>query len=230
MKKYINSITESYEPLMNQMPIFVSFKRTGTHFLMFLMAEYYDRLGLFAGMDKLEFSNNYNKFLWFHIHDIHCSFPIFNKVLYLYRNPIDVIASSTYIERNNKVNKGHSKREIISVLSHLYKKHLEKYLIDYPNEVTLIRYEKLLSNGYDEFKKVCQFFNTDIDKSKFEKVYEKGTKEAVIKKLLKKSGKNQYYDNFLLSQYYKNYKINFKKRYSSIVNDIVFKNEKINEV
>ena len=220
MNKYQYPIMSTYESRMNSMPIFISFCRTGTHLLKFLLENCFDTHGLSSGVQR-----KYNSYMWFHEHDIHCLMPIFNKVLYLYRNPVEVISSFVYVEKRKELNKNYSIKEIMIVLTNLYKKQLEKYLINYPNEVVSIRYERLLK-GYDEFQIACNYFDVNIDKQEFNNVYSIATKEKVIENVNHSTG---FYGKFLLSDEYAEYKINFKKKYTNIINDIIFENNKFSQ-
>lgn len=223
-KEYAYPIMSNYEQLMFYKSMFISFPRTGTHFLKWLLQDCFNTQELYSGIgEKFKKDQDY---MWFHDHDAHCFLPFFNKVLYLYRNPVPVLSSFVFVEKKQELNKNYSEEEIINVLTKLYYKHLKKYLVDYPNKVVSIKYEKLISDQkYSEFLKVCNYFNIKITQERFNKIYNNLTKERVIKKVLSYDNtyhfNNYYYGNFLLSNKYAEYKIYFKEKYTKLIYDIL---------
>jgi len=205
----------------------IGFPRCGNHFLKFLLEKYFNRIGL--GTGGLGVKGHPTDFMWIYDHDHGRVLPSFDKVLYLYRVPVSVISSLVYIEKERPAREEHTRdcsyEEVIIVLANLYKEHLKKYLINYPNKVFAIRYEKLLSNErYDEFEIACNYFSTTIDRNKFDNTYKIATKTAVIR-----NRNNAYYGNYLLSDEYAKYKLNFRKKYVNMINDIIFTTNKLDQ-
>ncbi len=227
MNKYQFPVIANYELIMKLLPMFISFQRSGTHFLGFLLKHYLNGCGVATGTN-FKFALKNNNPLWFHDHDIHCTLPFFDKVLYLYRNPVAVISSLVYVEKERK-NCNNSYDEITVILTNMYKKHLEKYLIEYPNKVSIVKYEKLLlkEEKYNEFKIVCDYFDVCFNKNKINELFKKATKTIVVNEHIDTS--HSFYGKFLLSKKYEEYKINFKEKYTDMINNIIFKNDKLNQ-
>lgn len=217
----------TYEPEMNILPMIISFPRCGFHHLRFLLEAYFDRPGLRNnGLTTLMPFSHRKDFMWHHDHDMWCELPFFNKVLYLYREPVATISSFTYSKKRDEANKEYGYEEIAIVLAKMYKEHLKKYLVSYPNKVIIMRYEKLQTDEkYNEFNIVCKYFNTNINNELFDSAFKRATREAVVNNVIKhqkKVNKSKYYDKFLLSEEYAEYKNEFKTKYSNVVNDIIF--------
>ena len=156
-------------------PRLISFPRTGSHWLRLLIEAY-----TFVPCAVQSFFVKNPKKCWgIHIHnrmikDPHPSEgPVINlgKVIYLYRNPVDVIWS-------NLVYDGKSP-ELADVeierLIHEYKDHLERWLGNPEDikEICYITYEDLKENSIPTLKKVLHFLDfPPPDEGKLSKIYQ----------------------------------------------------------
>ena len=155
------------------LPFLISFPRTGSHWLRLLMELYFEKPSIvrsFVYPIK-------NGFTCYHTHDLNLDIKRDN-VIYLYRNPVEVIYSQMRYNKediNNKKN--------IDNWSKIYAEHLCKWLIKegFTKKKVLISYEGMCSKLQDEFKKICSFFSTDFNEEKFNKVSKLVDKDYVKK-------------------------------------------------
>ena len=191
--------------------LMISYPRTGSHWLRTLMSQYFN-------LPFLETRNN----KWFqHLHDKDGE-VISSVVLYLYRNPIDVVFSKAYM--NNKF-----PLEDINVLTRTdwYINHLEKWL-DYETftkKKTIIYYDELRRNFVNEFKKVVLHFSTDYDKSKALFVRDLVTKRFVKKRIRT----NSQLPIITISDKYEVFRKEFREEYGKIIWSLVLKNKKLHK-
>ena len=191
-------------------PRLVSFPRTGSHWFRLVM-EFY----LICPCAPQAFLVKTPNRCWgLHVHnrkirDPHPSEgPVSNlgKVIYLYRNPIDVIWSC--LEYENK-----SAEDYLDTLINEYKDHLERWLnnpADIKN-ICYIKYEDFKENPWDTFAKVLGFLEIkQIDKNMFLEIYKTAS--------IANSRANFKHDNSVisrrrLSRDWKNDKEEFVKTY-----------------
>ena len=96
--------------------------------------------------------------MWFHDHDLELNLNKKN-VLYLYRDPVDVIYSDCMSHLKAIDNKYAISR------ASLYARHVKKYVVDnYASHI--VKYENFQKNFNDEFKIIIDFFNGDYDEER----------------------------------------------------------------
>lgn len=154
----------------------VSFPRTGSHWLRMLMEKYFER----PILRRIFYYPYKTNFLALHSHDMELIL-VRENVIYLYRNPIDVVFSEMIFLREDI-----GDLERVLYWTNAYATHLNKWLVQeqFTKKKTIVQYEGLLNNPLEEFSKVCAHFGEDIDKDKFLKVYEFVTKDEVLRKNL----------------------------------------------
>lgn len=200
-----------YDKRMDNLPLFISFPRTGSQWLNCVMELYFNRPRLREG--RVTFMPLENKnWMWFHDHDLMLDIK-HDNVLYLYRNPIDTIYSYTMAEI------GEIREGFIIKQSKLYHNHLKKYLLD-GGAKTYLRYDNLQNNLPAEFRKVCNFFNMKFLPKKIEEINKKVTKESIMKRVKSKSQEQYLNKKMITTEYAKNreqFIYNFGEKISSIV-------------
>ena len=90
-----------YHKNPNNIPVIMSYPRTGCHFVLYMIEKYFDRP---TGEDPMLFPETRNDWIFFHDHDRESenfSWPIH---LYLYRNPIDTVIAMFYYCQNTTGN------------------------------------------------------------------------------------------------------------------------------
>lgn len=156
-------------------PFFISFPRTGSHWLRLLMELYFERPSLV----RIFYFKESRDFISLHTHDEDLDVSDRKNVLYLYRNPIPTIYSQLkfYNEDTNDI-------ECIKKWSVLYGKHLSKWLIEeeWTEKKTILRYENMTQDLESEFAKVTAHFDQELDPEKLKKVAAQVSKEEVKKK------------------------------------------------
>lgn len=177
------------ERLLYQYPLLISYPRSGTHWLNYLMESYFDRpRALSGGISPLD--QNRKDYMWISSHDIDLKIIKtiskmknykFKKILYLYRGSLDTIYS--FIKFNVKNPKesihfgytteeeGFSEESVMKHFDHLYK-HSQVYL-DSPLVIP-IKYEALINKKTRdvEFKKICDFFGESFDSARFNRIFD----------------------------------------------------------
>jgi hypothetical protein len=198
-------------------PYFISYPRTGSHWIRYVMEKYFKKPSLVVIYEYV----NSKEFTSYHTHDFNgdddTSVGDIKKenVIYLYRDPVDTIYSM--IKYKNMVL---SNEETIKINVECYRNHLTKWLIDdnFTKNKLIIKYENFKNNFSLEFKKICDYYKVDFDSSKLNDII-----EGLDKTKIKKESTNQYskIDN---TRTYDIDRSNFKENYTDLINDIMFNN------
>ena len=212
---------KSYDVRMERLPLFISYPRSGSNWINCILELYFNRPRLRAGpITFLKDRDKRKDYMWFHDHDIFSDLKVkHNKILYLYRNPDDVIFSLLEAE-GNLINK-----EIVDKQANKIKKHYKKYL-NKKKLFTIIKYEKLKNiecedtNYLLEFKKIIGFWGKSCDKEKLDNIIGKVKKDLVINKEVDK----RYFSRKLLEASYEKRRSSFKKEYSNYIYDKIVNN------
>lgn len=166
----------------NQNNVFlVSFPRAGSHWTRMLMEAYFARPALRRTFYYEDFGdlNNYRAedFLFYHTHDAPLS-ERHQNVIYIYRNPVDIIYSKAQYDRI-ALNKS-----TISTLLSQYVPHVKWWLDTetHTQKKTAIYYDSLKNNFLKEFGKICIHYGQNINDIKAEKSFERVTKGSVLQR------------------------------------------------
>ena len=156
-------------------PIFISYPRTGSHFLNYMMEIYFNRPRLrishaFAGQGR-------GDYMWVHDHDIFCKNkrPIY---FYMYRQPKDVIFSNVYYEHK----KNGKKSDVLKIVKQ-YREHLIYYVKSGIIQCKqYVRYENFVDHDLfpEEFSKICKAFDKEFDKERSISIRKETTKEKMV--------------------------------------------------
>jgi hypothetical protein len=174
---------------MAKLPGFVSYPRTGSQWLNAVMELFFDRPCLredratFLGRERSDW-------MWFHEHDFDLIFDHPN-VLYIYRDPVDTLYSYLKYEFGRTRRKSPWGRfaqrnehpyppEKVDAFGWAYRRHLEKWLLSPYKARTVVRYEALVGDRMNEFRKVCQHFEVPMDEARAKQVFEKASKESLM--------------------------------------------------
>lgn len=198
----------AYDKRMDNLPLFISFPRCGSHWLNCVMELYFNRPRLREGRTTF-LPPTRQDWMWFHDHDLELNLNRKN-VLYLYRNPVDVLFSDTMSEKE-EINE-----KFIFNRAKLYNKHLKLYLLEYQVKC-YIRYEDLIKDFNTTFAIATKFFNKEFDTNQLEKCKRTVTKEA----LAQRSKNKQFINMKLTTQDYSDQRDNFRLKYSQKINEIV---------
>ena len=191
-----------YDPRMKNLPLFISYPRSGSHWIASLTQLYFNRPKL-RNAKPIVSGNNY---LFFHDHDERSDMELpHNRIIYLYRDPDDVLFSLSKAEIGVNI------EQRIKNL----KRHYEKYLLNKAHVV--IKYENFKIDLYDEFNKVIQFFAPGeiVDKAKLDKA----NQAVAIPKLIQRHGQNKYLNSLITTQRYSIERSKFKKKQSKYIYD-----------
>lgn len=193
-KKFIKDQWE--KKYLYKYPIFVSYPRSGSHWINSIMELYFDKPRARHGEDT--YLNKYrNDWMWVHDHDLNLKIlnqirmkNKFKKILFLYRNPIDVLYSSLSMMANNPKVYGEAYLSKETAFSEEVVKKNIKDWIDYhkkyfekkgDKDFTFIRYENFIDvkKRDKEFEKICNHFSVKFDKDKIEKIFDKYGKKKI---------------------------------------------------
>jgi hypothetical protein len=157
----------------------VSFPRTGSHWLRFLMELYFNQ-PLLTRSFYHKLAENPSDFLLYHTHDLNLEFN-HETVLYLYRQPVEVIYSQL---RYHGQIASDNVEEYFFYWLEKYTAHLEKWIIEEHNtkKKLVIRYKDLRSNATKLFRKICEFYNQPFNPNIFQKIYDFVSKKEVNSK------------------------------------------------
>tara|TARA_R110002051_G_scaffold85108_1_gene150361 strand:+ start:70 stop:792 length:723 start_codon:yes stop_codon:yes gene_type:complete len=200
-------------------PLFISFPRTGAHWINAVMELYFDRPRLPHRRTTLLDSKR-DDWMWFHDHDTIAYDKLYvedQEALYLYRDPIDTVYSYIIYQFNNGKNIASMNSKIlgdlVSACSQHYKKHLQKWVLS----KTLIKHENFKIDRSSEFKKICDHFEVEFDEEKVSCCFDLVTPEV----LTELRTEDNALSNFMLSRQYKNDRNAFKEKYGDKINSIV---------
>lgn len=175
--------TMAYDKRMDQLPLFVSYPRTGSHWLNCVMELYFDRPRLREERTTL-FDKSRTDWMWFHDHDMDLTLK-HPDVLYLYREPVSTIFShlnyyarlpeSPLFEKSPlKADEGK-----IAEFCDEYREHLRKWLLSSDKARTAVSYKRLRENWESEFPKVSAHFNRPFDRDRAARSFAAVTPEAL---------------------------------------------------
>lgn len=190
-------------------PLFISYPRTGCHWINCVMELYFDRPRLrekrFTFLDKSR-----NDWMWFHDHDIWCKLKPHPDVLYMYRDPVDTVFSFLMyqqFERHKQYELQYSDTRVRAELD-LYINHLKKYLVT-PNTCarTHVRHENFKSDPASEFRKVVDHFSDEWDEDRCLECFEQVTKDKIAR--VNKPAMNK----FMLGKRYRKLRRDFRGKW-----------------
>ena len=173
----------AYDQRMDLLPLFVSFPRTGSHWINCVMELYFDRPRLREVRTTL-FDKNRTDWMWFHDHDLDLTIR-HPHVLYLYRDPVGTIFSNLNYNATRPdlpffgKNPLEAEEKIISGLCDDYREHLRKWILSEGGAHTWIYYNRLRSSWESEFQKVCRFFEKPFDQARAARAFATVTPEAL---------------------------------------------------
>lgn len=188
------------------LPQLVSYPRTGSHWVRLVLEQYLNKYCLpttFFDCDK----NNY----WgYHLHDRIVGEGAegitgnFDKVIYLYRSPVDTIFSQVMFDRVD-FTKSFNNSYIEQIMDEYYD-HLERWLFDNDDikNIIFVKYEDIKSDPVDIFSKILAFLNYNIDKKKLEAICKKTT--------IKKSKEKTSFDSSIINRDHFNGEYDIKKK------------------
>jgi len=200
-----------------EVPYFLSYPRSGCHWLNALFELYFNRVRGPRNINEKEYLSFVDKkddeeYMWYQTHDRsllqHPSESEFGDI-FLFRNPIHCIYSLSVIE-------GNTNNKILEEAEH-YKNLMEKW-IDEVN--TIIIYEYAVENPYKCLEIISKHFKQPYNKERAELAVRTCTKEAIMSKL--KTSK--YHNTTVLSKEYQDNRIKFEKNYGPLIRDITTTN------
>jgi len=179
-------------------PLFISYPRSGSHWINSIMELYFDRPRVKHGEDT--YLGKYrDDWMWVHDHDLDLYIlknilrkNKFGKILFLHRNPLDVVYSdikmrmgspktygAEYLTKQIAFGDKNVKKNFLHWIEHhkAYMSNLNS------KNFTFIKYENFLQKDKQniEFKKVCKHFSVNFEEKKFEKIFQKFGKIKIAK-------------------------------------------------
>lgn len=204
------------------LPYFISYPRTGSHWIRYVMEKYFKTPSLVMIYEYINATN----FTCYHTHDLNndgTSLSNIKKdnIIYLYRDPVDTIYSMIRYHKQNQ-----NDVNLIKMHSKCYKEHLLKYLVhdDFTKNKVVLKYENFKKDFTTEFKKLCDYFEFKFDKEILEKII-----SGLDKTKIKNETTNRY-ANIDDSTGYDISREEFKKKHTDLIHNIFFnKDSKINK-
>ncbi len=215
----------AYDPRMDDLPLFVSFPRTGAHWINCVMELYFDRPRLREGrttfLDKAR-----TDWMWFHDHDFDLDLR-HADVLFLYRDPVPTIFSNLAYDKAREGGgfwKRLLRRESASAdeaevekYCDLYRRHLTKWLVSEERARTQVRHERFRADALAEFRAVCGHFSEALDEERARKAFATVTPEALVER----TGDAPEMGSHMLGDNYRENRAAFAERWGETVKDRV---------
>lgn len=205
----MNDSQKNYDRTLPQL---VSYPRTGSHWVRLVLEQYLDE---YCRPTTFFDCDNY----WgYHLHDRIVGQGVegitgnFDKVIYLYRNPVDTIFSQLTYEGMDWED-----TDNVEQIVEEYFNHLDRWLFNNEDikDIIFVKYEELKSDTVSTFSKILTFLNRKVDKSKLSKICE----ETSIKQTKEKTTFDQ---NIVNTDHFNgNYEVNKKKFYKKYKNIIL---------
>ncbi|MCK4553265.1 sulfotransferase domain-containing protein [Candidatus Pacearchaeota archaeon] len=178
--------------LLYKYPLFISYPRSGSHWVNSIMELYFNRPRLRKGSPSF-LDKNRRDWMWIHDHDLNLEVLKkirniknykFRKVLFLYRNPLDVIYSLIIFKMNDLGIYGEKySTEKKAFSDEIVKKNIldwiiyhKEYLSNHGDlKFTTIKYENFLNKDtrVKESKKICEHFSYPFNEKKINFFFEK---------------------------------------------------------
>lgn len=165
---------KNYDPTIITL---VSYPRTGSHWLRMVLEKYLQKFCLPRSFyNTKEYWGN-------HIHDrivgegVEGRTKGFEKVIYLYRNPIDVVYSQLKYE-NMKFEDRHK-------IMDEYYIHLDRWLNNSSDidNILYVKYESLKDKPIDIFRSIIEFLGYEWNEKKLKDIYDESTLENLNKNI-----------------------------------------------
>jgi hypothetical protein len=222
---------------ITDLPLLISYPRTGSHWMTTVIELYLNKPYFCPGDPRTRVTfldRNRTDWGFSHEHDENCKTINLKsgKVLYLYREPVEVVFSLTMYKmyenvRNDAVYDNpdfHNNTATIFHIAHEYKNHLIKWLTSEYKSEAFIRYDLLRNKEtrYEEFAKVLTFFDWHMNKDKMNDVFERVTKKAIG------SDPHVYHqamNDKIQSERYAEHRENFRLLYGEMIRDKVITKE-----
>lgn len=198
--------SSSYDPRMDDLPVIISYPRSGSNWLNSIMELYFNRPRLRISYTSL--IKDDGNYMWFHDHDTYSDLKLsHNNILYLYRDPCDVIFSLAMVDYYNDPLDSLNIIKLIDKEIYLLKQHHKKYL----NSFGSISYENCKDNLADEFKKINRFFKIKepVNIDRLNECLKKTSKKNLISKCIDK----KYFNNKMLNSNYEIKRGAFHEKY-----------------
>jgi len=198
-------------PLLYKYPLFISYPRSGAHWINSMMELYFNRPRLRRSRPTF-LDKKRTDWMWIHDHDFYLKvigrlkkMKSSRKILFLYRDPSEVIHSHLNSKYKNFDHYGYeygkeyrNKRYVFSEASilreiHDWVNYHKEYLEHHGNlRVTILKYENFLDKKkrLAEFRKICEHFNLPFDGGRISKIFKEYGKRDLDKN--KKTGKEEY--------------------------------------
>lgn len=164
------------------LPLLMSFPRTGSHWLRMTLELYFDR----PMLTRHFFEHESRRMLLWHDHDKPLSLVPDGPVIYLYRNPVDVVFSElTYHHAQRAVDAPID--EVIRVAQH-YRAHLRRWLLPVGLDRTpdvVLAYEWLLDRPIEALRPAIELLGDpgeDFDEPRLRAVLDRVTPSLVVER------------------------------------------------
>ena len=224
--------------LLASCPLFISYPRTGSHWINAVMEMFFERPRL--PESRVTFLDpKRDDWAWFHDHDTIAWDKLHikntndhgkNNVLYLYRNPIDTVFSWIVYNFNNgqslKILPTDRLDNLVTAVSQQYRDHLNKWLIETPAKVVL-RYENFKKDPIEEFSKINnEWYGQGKLKARYDRELAKACFDvATPAALSERRTEPNTLSDFMLTDEYAQDRSDFTKKYGDVINSIVITEE-----
>lgn len=208
-------------------PVFISFPRTGSHWINCLAELYFDRPRLRHARVSLLPDRSRTDYMWIHDHDDLCQQPVLphKNVIYLYRNPVATVYSNLMYSQFE----AHKTADVyqnldfceqaVESLALRYRSNLLKWLTNPQfHAKTVIRYERAVADPMSALRQFVDHFSVVWQPAKALELIQFVTKERLA------SAEDAYAPALnlgLVSELYRNNRIIFEQKWAPLINQLV---------
>ena len=211
-------------------PLFISYPRTGAHWINAVIELYFDRPRL-PEVRATFLDPERDDWAWYHDHDTIAFSELLIKnhsnkgVLYLYRNPVDTLYSWIIYQYNQGVSLNFLPpkrlRELVVATSEQYRDHLTKWLLNSKDTTVVpIRYEDFVKDPVTAFGGIMKYWekeNLVLDEERVEACFAVANPKALSARRTEWSTLS----DFMLTDVYKQERAKFREEFEAIINSIV---------
>jgi len=190
------------------LPVLVSFPRSGSQWLGAVMELYFGRPCLRDRKATLLDAQR-DDYLFRHEHDLNLDFSA-SSVIYLYRDPIETIFSQVKFHEDDPFNDGQ-----VELWSTFYRLHLRRWLLDDTLDRTVVRYEDMKADVVRAMTLVLSALGQPVDVERIARVADETSRDRVAKQTA--------HDPRVVNtqQDYADQRTRFAKHYSNMIHDLV---------
>lgn len=199
-------------------PLFVSYPRTGSHWIQAVMEIYFDQPRAPDQGNGISWRPKKPKenYMWLHTHDRNFHVETIHPLgaIFLYRDPVDAIYSLVLV-------RGGANEKNIRKAAGRFKRLFKKWVLERKAR-TVLAYEDLLEEPLPHIKRVSKHFKIPWNEVKAQEALNTCTKEAILNK---NQNHSKFHNSSFLEPEYAINRIKFRKKWGKLILEDVIDEE-----